>query len=37
MQEEGEREAKTPYDVMHKLVNEYTIKETTLGGEYFSK
>lgn len=33
---EGETGAKTPYDVMHKLVNEFTIKETTLGGEYFN-
>lgn len=33
---EGETGAKTPYDLMHKIVNEYTIKETTLGGEYFN-
>lgn len=33
---DGETGAKTPYDVMHKLVNEFTIKETTLGGEYFN-
>jgi len=32
---EGETGAKTPYDTMHKLVNAYTIKFTTLGGEYF--
>lgn len=32
---EGETGAKTPYDLMHKLTNGYTIKETTLGGEYF--
>ena len=32
---EGETGAKTPYDCMHPLINEYTIKETTLGGEYF--
>ncbi len=32
---EGETGAKTPYDTMHKLVNAYTIKSTTLGGEYF--
>ena len=33
---DGETGAKTPYDVMHKLVNEFTIKDTTLGGEYFN-
>lgn len=33
---DGETGAKTPYDVMHKLVNSFTIKETTLGGEYFN-
>lgn len=33
---EGETGALTPYNVMHKIVNEYTIKETTLGGEYFN-
>lgn len=33
---EGETGAKTPYDLMHKIINEYTIKETTLGGEYFN-
>lgn len=32
---EGETGAKTPYDLMHPLVNEFTIKNTTLGGEYF--
>ena len=32
---EGETGAKTPYDCMHKLQNEYTIKDTTLGGSYF--
>ena len=32
---EGENEAKTPYDLMHPLSNEYAIKETTLGGDYF--
>ena len=25
--------AKTPYDCMHKLVNAYTVKVTSLGGE----
>lgn len=32
---EGETGAKTPYDCMHPIQNEYTIKETSLGGEYF--
>ena len=32
---EGEIGAKTPFDTMHKLVNAYSIKETTLGGEFF--
>ena len=32
---EGETGAKTPYDTMHKLVNSYTIQDTTLGGNYF--
>lgn len=32
---EGETAAKTPYDCIHKLINAYTIKETTLGGEVF--
>lgn len=30
---EGETAAKTPWDMMHKLVNSYVITETTLGGE----
>ena len=34
---EGETGAKTPYDCMHKLLNEYTIKYTTLGGNYFKE
>lgn len=29
---EGDTAAKTPFDCMHKLVNAYTIKETSLGG-----
>lgn len=29
---EGDTTAKTPFDCMHKLVNAYTIKETSLGG-----
>jgi len=29
---EGDTAAKTPYDKMHKLVNAYVIKGTTLGG-----
>lgn len=32
---EGETGAKTPYDLMHPLINGFTIKETTLGGDYF--
>lgn len=32
---EGETAAKTPYDHMHKLINGYCIKESTLGGEVF--
>ena len=32
---EGETRAKTPYDLMHKLINSYAIKESSLGGEYF--
>lgn len=34
---DGETGAKTPFDLMHKLLNSYSIKETSLGGEYFSK
>ena len=33
---EGETAAKTPYVCMNKLVNEYTIKTTTLGGNTFN-
>ena len=29
---EGETAAKTPFDCMHKLVNGFTIKSTSLGG-----
>lgn len=29
---EGETAALTPYDTMHKLINEYVIGETSLGG-----
>ncbi len=29
---EGDTAAKTPFDCMHKLVNAYTVKKTTLGG-----
>lgn len=32
---EGEIAVKTPYDHMHKLINAYTIRETTLGGNRF--
>ena len=34
---EGETGAKTSYDCMHKIQNEYTIKETALGGTYFKE
>ena len=30
---EGDTAAKTPFDCMHRLVNEYVIRETSLGGE----
>ena len=29
---EGETAAKTPYDCIHKLINNYVIKDTSLGG-----
>lgn len=31
----GETGAKTPYDMMHPLVNEFVIEKTMLGGSYF--
>lgn len=34
---EGETGAKTPYDCMHRIQNEHTIKDTTLGGSYFKE
>lgn len=34
---EGETGAKTPYDLMHKLVNGYCIRETALGGDFFKQ
>ena len=34
---EGETAAKTPYDHMHKLMNAYTIKGTSLGGGRFAE
>lgn len=34
---EGETAAKTPYDIMHKLINGYTISKTTLGGGRFDR
>ena len=34
---EGETGAKTSWEDMHKLINEYCIKETTLGGGYFER
>ena len=32
---DGETAAKTPYDCMHKLLNRYVIKDTSLGGTVF--
>ena len=34
---DGETGAKTPFDCMHKLVNGYVIKDTSLGGDFFRK
>lgn len=34
---EGETAAKTPFDLMHKLINGFTIKDTTIGGETFKE
>lgn len=34
---EGETAAKTAYYLMHKLVNGFTIKETTIGGDTFKE
>lgn len=34
---EGETGAKTPYHTMHKLINNYVIESTSLGGEYFKE
>lgn len=31
---EGDTAAKTPFECMHPLTNEYVIKETSLGGEH---
>ena len=33
----GETGAKTPYDLMHPLVNGFVIVETLLGGDYFRR
>ena len=33
----GETGAKTPFDLMHPLINEFVIKDTLLGGEYFKE
>ena len=33
---EGETGALTPYSHMHKLINRYCIKDTSLGGDYFA-
>jgi len=33
----GETGAKTPYDLMHPLINEFVIQKTTLGGLYFDE
>lgn len=32
---EAETGALTPYDHMHKLINRYCIKDTSIGGDYF--
>lgn len=34
---EGETGAKTPYDLMHPLVNGFVIAESSLGGDYFNE
>ena len=34
---EGDTAAKTPYDCMYKLINDFTIKNTSLGGEEIEK
>ena len=34
---DGETGAKTPYDRMHKIINEYVIEKTSLGGGYFEE
>lgn len=33
---DGETSAKTSYDDMHKLINAYTIKDTSIGGGRFT-
>lgn len=33
----GETGAKTPYDLMHPLVNAFVIEKTMLGGMYFEQ
>lgn len=33
----GETGAKTPYDLMHPLINEFVIQKTLLGGLYFDE
>ena len=33
----GETGAKTPYDLMHPLVNAFVIEKTSLGGLYFDE
>ena len=33
----GETGAKTPYDLMHPLVNEFVIVSTRLGGRFFDR
>lgn len=30
---EGDTAAKTPFDCMHPIINAYTVKKTSLGGE----
>ena len=33
----GETGAKTPYDLIYPLINEYVIQKTSLGGLYFNE
>ena len=33
---EGETAARTPYELMHKILNKYVVKKTSLGGSVFN-